>query len=131
MKFILNKLIKLKHPFDTEKSGSTVCLSLLYNKNLICANLGDSRTILCSCNEKNEWKASQLTKDHKPKEIEENNKKVKQKENKKQLSPIKNEENVKHAMKLLNFKAPKWAENMADKDFINMAKKLISSKKDN
>ena len=61
-----NDLIKLKHPFDTEKSGSTVCLSLLYNKNLICANLGDSRIILCSCNEKNEWKASQLTKDHKP-----------------------------------------------------------------
>ena len=66
-----NDLIKLKHPFDTEKSGSTVCLSLLYNKNLICANLGDSRTILCSCNEKNEWKASQLTKDHKPMDKEE------------------------------------------------------------
>ena len=65
-KKIDNDLIKLKHPFDTEKSGSTVCLSLLFNKNLICANLGDSRTILCSCNEKNEWKASQLTKDHKP-----------------------------------------------------------------
>ena len=61
-----NDLIKSKHPFDTEKSGSTVCLSLLFNKNLICANLGDSRSILCSCNEKNEWKASQLTKDHKP-----------------------------------------------------------------
>ena len=66
-----NDLIKLKHPFDTEKSGSTVCLSLLYNKSLICANLGDSRAILCSCNEKNEWKASQLTKDHKPMDKEE------------------------------------------------------------
>jgi serine/threonine protein phosphatase PrpC len=65
-KKIDNDLIKLKHPFDTEKSGTTVCLSILFNKNLICANLGDSRTILCSCNEKNEWKASQLTKDHKP-----------------------------------------------------------------
>ena len=65
------------------------------------------------------------------KEIEDNNKKEKQKENKKQFSPIKNAENVKNAMKLLNFKAPKWAENMTDKDFINMAKKLISSKKDN
>ena len=66
-----NDLIKLKHNFDTEKSGSTVCLSFLFNKNLICANLGDSRTILCSCNEKNEWKASQLTKDHKPTDKEE------------------------------------------------------------
>ena len=66
-----NDLIKAKHPFDTEKSGSTVCLSLLFNKNLICANLGDSRTILCSCSDKNEWKASQLTKDHKPTDKEE------------------------------------------------------------
>ena len=66
-----NDLIKSKHPFDTEKSGSTICLSLLSNKNLICANLGDSRAILCSCNEKNEWKASQLTKDHKPTDKEE------------------------------------------------------------
>ena len=45
--------------------------SLLSNKNLICANVGDSRSILCSCNEKNEWKASQLTKDHKPMEQDE------------------------------------------------------------
>ena len=66
-------LIKLKHPFDTEKSGSTVCILLLSNKNLICANLGDSRAILCSCNEKKEWKASQLTKDHKPIDKEEYN----------------------------------------------------------
>jgi len=64
-------LINLKHPFDTEKSGSTVCILLLSNKNLICANLGDSRAILCSCNEKKEWKASQLTKDHKPMDKEE------------------------------------------------------------
>jgi serine/threonine protein phosphatase PrpC len=64
-------LIKSKHSFDTEKSGSTVCLLLLSNKNLICANLGDSRAILCSCNEKKEWKASQLTKDHKPMDKEE------------------------------------------------------------
>ena len=64
-------LIKSKHSFDTEKSGSTVCLLLLSNKNLICANLGDSRAILCSCNDKKEWKASQLTKDHKPMDKEE------------------------------------------------------------
>ena len=66
-----NDLIKSKHLFDTEKSGSTCCLSLLSNKNLICVNVGDSRAILCSCNDKNEWKASQLTKDHKPLDKEE------------------------------------------------------------
>ena len=64
-------LLKSKNTFDTERSGSTVCLLLLYNKTLICANLGDSRAILCSCNSKNEWKASQLTKDHKPMDQEE------------------------------------------------------------
>ena len=58
------------------------------------------------------------------KEIE-NNEKI----NKKNLSPVKNPENIKLSMKLLNFKAPKWAENLADKDFINMAKNIISSKK--
>ena len=66
-----NDLLKSKHLYDTEKSGSTLCLSLLSNKNLICANVGDSRAILCSCNDKNEWKASQLTKDHKPMDKEE------------------------------------------------------------
>ena len=60
-------LIKTKQSFDTEKSGSTVCIGFLNNKNLIFANIGDSRAILCSCNN-NIWKSSQLTKDHKPKD---------------------------------------------------------------
>ena len=62
-------LIKSKHNFDTEKSGSTLCLGILSNKNLIFANIGDSRAILCSCyniNNRQNWKCSQLTKDHKP-----------------------------------------------------------------
>ena len=66
-----NDLLKSKTTFDTEKSGSTVCLLILYNKTLICANLGDSRAIICSCNNKKEWKSSQLTKDHKPIDQEE------------------------------------------------------------
>lgn len=49
--------------------------------------------------------------------------------NKINLSPIKSPENIKIAMKKLNFKAPKWAESMTDKDIINMAKNIISSKK--
>ena len=55
----------------------------------------------------------------------ENNEKI----NKQNLSPVKNPENIKLSMKLLNFKAPKWAENLTDKDFINFAKNIISSKK--
>ena len=61
-------LTKTKQSFDTEKSGSTVCIGFLNSKNLILANIGDSRTILCSCNNQNIWKSSQLTKDHKPKD---------------------------------------------------------------
>ena len=49
-----------------------------------------------------------------------------QKEEKKiNSSPVKDPENVKLSMKKLNFKAPKWAENMTDDDFIKMAKNKI------
>ena len=61
-----NDLLKSKQSFDTEKSGSTVCVGILNSKNLILANIGDSRAILCSYNKS--WKSSQLTKDHKPKD---------------------------------------------------------------
>ena len=70
-----NDLLKSKQSFDTEKSGSTACLGILYNKNLFLANIGDSRAILCSCTNtinnnipQSIWKSSQLTKDHKPKD---------------------------------------------------------------
>ena len=56
------------------------------------------------------------------KNININNKKEEIKRN---ISPVKNPENVKFAMKKLNFKPPKWAENMTDDDFINMAKNKI------
>ena len=50
-----------------------------------------------------------------------------QKEEKKiNSSPVKDPENVKLSMKKLNFKAPKWAENMTDDDFIKMAKNKIN-----
>ena len=70
-----NDLLKSKQSFDTEKSGSTACLGILYNKNLFLANIGDSRAILCSFTNtinnnipQSIWKSSQLTKDHKPKD---------------------------------------------------------------
>ena len=46
-------------------------------------------------------------------------------ENKRNISPVKDSENIKSAMKKLNFKAPDWAKNLTDQDFINMAKNKI------
>ena len=52
---------------------------------------------------------------------------ITQKEAKKRnISPVKDPENIKLSMKKLNFKAPKWAENMTDDDFIKMAKNKIN-----
>ena len=59
------------------------------------------------------------------KDFEKEKEKIKIKKN---VSPIKNSEYIKNKMQLLNFKAPKWAENMNDIDFINIAKNIISSK---
>ena len=66
-------------------------------------------------------------------EVEEKNIKVNQNINtnnkkdeiKRNISPVKDPDNVKLSMKKLNFKTPKWAENMTDEDFINMAKNKI------
>ena len=66
-------------------------------------------------------------------EVEEKNIKVnqnintnnKKEEIKRNISPVKDPDNVKLSMKKLNFKTPKWAENMTDEDFINMAKNKI------
>ena len=49
--------------------------------------------------------------------------------NKRSTSPVNDPESIKLSMKSLNFKTPKWAESLSDKDFINMAKNIISSKK--
>ena len=46
-------------------------------------------------------------------------------EKKRKVSPVKDADNIKLAMKKLNFKTPKWAENMKDEDFINMVKSKI------
>ena len=46
-------------------------------------------------------------------------------ENKRNISPVKDSDNIKSAMKKLNFKAPDWAKNLTDQDFINMAKNKI------
>ena len=47
------------------------------------------------------------------------------KEKKRGVSPVKDPDDIKLSMKKLNFKAPKWAENMNDDDFIKMAKNKL------
>ena len=56
-----------------------------------------------------------------------NNKEKESKNEEKQrnISPVKDAEDIKLTMKKLNFKVPKWAENLTDDDFIKMAKNKI------
>ena len=56
-----------------------------------------------------------------------NNKEKESKNEEKQrnISPVKDTEDIKLTMKKLNFKVPKWAENLTDDDFIKMAKNKI------
>ena len=56
-----------------------------------------------------------------------NNKEKESKNEEKQrnISPVKDAEDIKLTMKKLNFKLPKWAENLTDDDFIKIAKNKI------
>ena len=47
------------------------------------------------------------------------------KEKQRNISPVRDTEDIKLTMKKLNFKVPKWAENLTDDDFIKMAKNKI------
>ena len=68
---INSSLIKNKN-IDTSSSGST-CSSIIFSKTrLLSINLGDSRCILGKYfEEKNKWSCINLTKDHKPNDINE------------------------------------------------------------
>jgi serine/threonine protein phosphatase PrpC len=55
---------------DTNYSGSTVCSIFLFGKSLFCANVGDSRAVL-GIKDKEKWRATALSKDHKPDDQEE------------------------------------------------------------
>jgi serine/threonine protein phosphatase PrpC len=60
-----NSLLRNKQ-IDSNLSGST-CVSVIYTpEKLIIANLGDSRCVLGKKIGQNEWKAENLTRDHKP-----------------------------------------------------------------
>ena len=55
---------------DVVFSGTTCVFCFLSNSHLVCANAGDSRAMLCSL-ENGKWKATQLSRDHKPDEADE------------------------------------------------------------
>ena len=60
-----NSLLRNKQ-IDSNLSGST-CVSVIYTpEKLIIANIGDSRCVLGKKIDNDEWKAENLTKDHKP-----------------------------------------------------------------
>ena len=54
--------------FDTLASGTTANICLLYGNILVCANVGDSRSVifLKDTQANTEWKYSYLSFDHKP-----------------------------------------------------------------
>jgi serine/threonine protein phosphatase PrpC len=56
---------------DCMFSGTTVVTLLMQNDTLVCANAGDSRAILCSCNQAGIWNFTALSRDHKPDEPDE------------------------------------------------------------
>jgi serine/threonine protein phosphatase PrpC len=51
---------------DLHFSGSTLVAVLIRGRKLACANIGDSRAVLGSCNRQDRWQAVELSNDHKP-----------------------------------------------------------------
>ena len=49
---------------DIMFSGTTTCLTYLHGSHLYCANLGDSRAVLCSRTNE-DWSTKELSYDHK------------------------------------------------------------------
>ena len=47
---------------------------------------------------------------------------------KKSRSPLKNPEKIKESMRKLNIKAPEWAKNLSDEDFMNRVKGYLNKK---
>lgn len=67
-KSLQNALITRSN-IDSNFSGSTIVLVLIYQSLCICANLGDSRAILAK--QDNEWRPISLSHDHKPSRLHE------------------------------------------------------------
>lgn len=56
---------------DAVFSGTTCVVCYISKNNLVVANSGDSRAIMCSINAKGAWTCTQLSRDHKPEEPDE------------------------------------------------------------
>ncbi|OMJ74194.1 hypothetical protein SteCoe_26949 [Stentor coeruleus] len=51
---------------DLKFSGSTLVAVLIRGPKIICANIGDSRAVLGTCDRSGNWQAIELSNDHKP-----------------------------------------------------------------
>ncbi|EGR29007.1 protein phosphatase 2c, putative, partial [Ichthyophthirius multifiliis] len=61
----------LESNIDCTFSGSTCVLTLIIGNKIWTANAGDSRAVLCQLDIENNWISKQLTRDHKPNELDE------------------------------------------------------------
>ncbi|OMJ93818.1 hypothetical protein SteCoe_3142 [Stentor coeruleus] len=52
--------------FDLKFSGSTLVTVLIRGPKIICANIGDSRAVIGNCDRNGNWRAVELSNDHKP-----------------------------------------------------------------
>ena len=67
---ITQEKLDMSSKIDATFSGTTCVMCFLSNNNLVCANSGDSRAILCSLIN-GTWKCTQLSRDHKPEDADE------------------------------------------------------------
>lgn len=70
-----NELID-NHEIDTRFSGTTCISTIISKEKIVCANLGDSRAVLGKC-VKGQWRAVNLSRDHKASEIDESTRIIK------------------------------------------------------
>jgi len=63
---LVNSRLEQSQTIDASFSGTTAVTVFLSNDQLICANAGDSRAIICSVEGGAGWKLEALSRDHKP-----------------------------------------------------------------
>ena len=67
----VQKSLSTRKEVDATFSGTTVNMVYMHQKTLICANVGDSRSIIGRKSSNGDWEAFDLSRDHKPCEFEE------------------------------------------------------------
>lgn len=64
---IQNAVLSIENSdIDLKFSGSTLVSVLIRGQKIICANVGDSRAVLGNCDRSGNWRAIELSNDHKP-----------------------------------------------------------------